>query len=76
MGRVGDAQGTIGVSVKAGTRYAAESDTSENHRCHFEHCLGGHKVVRRFTDPPNLPVLVVNSGPDCKSPMLIMAAGN
>ena len=25
---------------------------------------------------PNLPVLVVNTGPDCKHPTLIMAAGN
>ena len=75
MGRVGDAPGTVGVSVKAGTRYAAELDTSENYRCHFEYRLGGHKAVRCIPDS-KLPVLVVNTGPDCKPPTLIMAAGN
>lgn len=29
VGRVGDALGTVGVSVKAGARYAAELDTKE-----------------------------------------------
>lgn len=36
---------------------------------------GGHEAVRCIPDS-KLPVLVVNTGPDCKPPTLIMAAGN